>query len=97
MSVKMFNINKQRDVFVKHKCPQNTCNSPILNFVVISKVGQRSRSYIFVYLKNSSHKVYTYEMYFNMRKTVFRVFKDSDEHAQSDKHLCYTLTGNYHI
>ena len=33
----------------------------MLNFVTISKVGQRSRSYIFVYLKSSSHKVYTYK------------------------------------
>ena len=34
-------------------CPQSTCNSPMLNFVTISKVDQRSRPNILVYLNRS--------------------------------------------
>ena len=36
------------DAFVKHKCPESTCDSPMLNFVTKSKVGQRSRSFLYI-------------------------------------------------
>ena len=74
--------------------PKSTCNSQTHSIVAVSKVIQSSRSYIFVFLKSSSHKVDTYDP--DMRfPTMWYVrpakAQTSSAYVQTDQSLCSSL------